>query len=222
MIALVLATTLQFTMPTTGHLRDVTQCDRGDSIPLSSVSVRLYEIRQSQTWIDSSAVITSSNARFTRLWPLVRAEASPVITRSKLSSVGAHDSLAVPLGPWLSCWLVAATFGGESCPTFQVPLAGAGVLADVTTSTKSLAGEASPGDTVSVSLFDRTQGLEIWTSPATSYRVDVYDVAGRRLAHSSFSRGRVVVDVEAWPQGIYFVRVGLADRVVRRRVVVLR
>ena len=57
-----------------------------------------YTHVQSQTWRDSSAVMLADPAAWSRLWPLVRAEAQPVQVASRgvtISAAGTRDSCVV-------------------------------------------------------------------------------------------------------------------------------
>lgn len=111
----------------TNPISEVSSTGCGDwPAPLSAgqlVATRVYTLRQSQTWIDSSSVLLSSSAGFSRLWPIVRREASPAIVRTKAAIAGAVDTCAVPAGPWLAGYVVAVKSNGrESCPV-SVPIA---------------------------------------------------------------------------------------------------
>ena len=71
------ATLLSFTLPVLNAPGDA---QSGPCLDLNSV--QCYRTVQSQTWVDSSAVMLASPAAWARLWPRVRAEAAPVQIQS--------------------------------------------------------------------------------------------------------------------------------------------
>ena len=67
--------TLKCTLPTLN-------APGGPPLCIDLNSVQCYRTVQSQTWVDSSAVMLAGPAAWARLWPRVRAEAAPVQIQS--------------------------------------------------------------------------------------------------------------------------------------------